>query len=181
MLDSKWHTVCSLGIWTLNALIFIAMVFTVFPANSAPKPNYAARLTADCHLQLEVTSLQLPNNMPGQCIVSGTIVRLFRAHADALDTGTASMCRCSARWPTAKRPYRHTLGRNVRAVSNGNGVAVGRGVGGTVLVDQHDGRKRKPRRLERGFVPWICAAFSRPRISVLWRSAPSRWQLRMVG
>lgn len=87
MLDSKWHTVCGLGIWTLNALIFIAMVFTLFPANSAPKPNYAARLTADFHLQLEVTSLQLPNNMPGQCIVSGTIVRLFRAHADTLDAG----------------------------------------------------------------------------------------------
>jgi len=157
------------------------VVFNVFPANSAPKPNYAARLTADFYLKLEVTSLQLPNNMPGQCIVSGTIVRLFRAHADTLDTGDSPHVPMPAQWPTAKHPYRHTLWRNVRAVSSGNGVAVGRGVGGTVLVDQHDRRKRKPRRLERGFVPWICTAFSRPRISVLWRSAPSLWQLRMVG
>lgn len=82
MLDSRWHWV-----WILAALVCVVFLFTTLPANSAPKPNYAARLTADFHLQIEVTSLQLPDEMPGQCLVSGTIVRLFRARIDTLDTG----------------------------------------------------------------------------------------------
>lgn len=88
MLDSLFKK-SKLGhwLWILATLICVSLVFTVLPANSAPKPNYAARLTANFHLQIEVTSLQLPDEMPGQCLVSGTIVRLFRARIETLDTG----------------------------------------------------------------------------------------------
>ena len=82
MLDSRWS-----WMWILSALLCVAFIFTALPANGAPKPNYAARLTADFHLQVEVTAVQLPDAYPGYCLVSGTIVRLFRARANTLDTG----------------------------------------------------------------------------------------------
>ncbi len=82
MLDSRWHWV-----WILAALVCVAFLFTALPANSAPKPNYAARLTANFHLQIEVLGVDVPDMLPGECRVRGTVVRLFRARTDTLDTG----------------------------------------------------------------------------------------------
>ena len=82
MLDSRSHWV-----WILAALVAFVGLFAVWPASSAPKPNYAARLTANFHLQIQVDSVDVPAMLPGECRVSGTVVRLFRARTDTLDTG----------------------------------------------------------------------------------------------
>lgn len=77
---SKGLIVSVLGTW-----------FSIIAASAiaAPPPNYAIRLTADFHLQLEVSDTILPDEFPGQCRVSGTVVRLFRDRADTLSEGQA--------------------------------------------------------------------------------------------
>ena len=82
MLDSRWH-----WIWILAALVFFVGLVGTLPAEGAPKPNYAARLTANFHLQIQVSDVDVPDVLPGDCRVTGTVVRLFRARSDTLDTG----------------------------------------------------------------------------------------------
>ncbi len=76
-----------------NGLVFSALgaLFTAVAvvAIAAPPPNYAIRLTADFHLQLEISDAILPDDFPGQCRVSGTVVRLFRDRTDTLSEGQA--------------------------------------------------------------------------------------------
>ena len=54
---------------------------------AAPSPNYAVRLTADFHVQLQVSDSVLPDMFPGQCVVSGLVVRVFRDRTDTLEEG----------------------------------------------------------------------------------------------
>lgn len=72
---------------TITSVIVAILGLGVFPAAAAPPPNYAIRLTADFHLQLQVTDTILPDEFPGQCRVSGTVVRLFRDRTDTLEEG----------------------------------------------------------------------------------------------
>ena len=74
--------------WALVLTVLVILMFLyVLPANSAPKPNYAARLTANYHLQIEVSSVTVPDVLPGECWITGTIVRLFRSRSGTLETG----------------------------------------------------------------------------------------------
>ena len=56
-------------------------------AGAAPLPNYAARLMAEFHIKLAVSDVVLPDSFPGECWVSGTVVRLFRDRENILSEG----------------------------------------------------------------------------------------------
>ena len=74
--------------WALVLAVLVLLVFLyALPASSAPKPNYAARLTANFHLQIAVNGMTVPDVPPGECWITGTVVRLFRSRSGALETG----------------------------------------------------------------------------------------------
>lgn len=79
------HPVLSTGL--VSSVVGMLFGAVAASAIAAPPPNYAVRLTADFHLQLEISDTILPDAFPGQCRVSGTVVRLFRDRTDTLSEG----------------------------------------------------------------------------------------------
>ena len=86
MLDSHANF-RAMGLWILAATILLLGLLKALPAEGAPKPDYYARLTANFHLQVQISALTTPEFMPGACVVKGTVVRLFRARTDTSDMG----------------------------------------------------------------------------------------------
>ena len=63
----------------------LCCILTANTVGAAPPPNYAVRLTADFHIQMEITDTVLPDTFPGMCRISGSVMRVFRDRTDTLE------------------------------------------------------------------------------------------------